>query len=757
MDYVDFLLSVSDLNWVFKHTKDLQEFLNKIVTMLATQVGADLCAIYLYEDNLNTFVIKSSTHKCVYPENLPIVASGGGFTIGALDDGGFASGRDKPKQRILLKKNTGIAWDEGFQIAIPIMRGISPVGLIVAKKTGKKAFSHSQKKILKVLASQLSNILEISRELIEHVPSRDKTVDQSAWLGISKVTGDSGSSGSVLASAVVYDARSYLRGFKKEQSSKGVSIDDLEVAVKKTQEQLEDLQVNSEKTLAAEASLIFAAHLLMLRDGAFMNRIMDEAKISNDPIGAVVNAAKYFMDIFAASPDSYIAEKAHDIEDLAVRILRNLSDENFGLPDLKGRIVIAPGILASDLMRFRAEEVAGLILTSGGTTSHVAILSRSFGIPLLFVDNPELLHVEGGTLVYVDSDSGFAHLNPDEESLKKYKHHIELQIEKGREEPVDVSEVMSLDGQRVDIFANINLFLDLDMVRKQRVMGIGLYRTEFSFMLGSSFPSEEEQFAIYKRIADAAPDGPLTFRTLDVGGDKVLSYYSFPQEKNPFLGMRSLRFSLSNPDVFKDQLRAVLRAGIGKKLRIMFPMVSSVEDFVSARSILQECMEELNSKGVEYHKNPEIGLMVEVPSAVFVARSLAREADFLSIGTNDLVQYMLAVDRDNEKMSRFYIAHHPSVLRSIKQVVDAAGSFGKEVTVCGDMAHSDVHLPLLLGMGIRKLSMASSFMGHAKTIISKIDIDEVTNSVQSVLFSDSVDEIEKCALSWRDKVKVERV
>ena len=200
----------------------------------------------------------------------------------------------------------------------------------------------------------------------------------------------------------------------------------------------------------------------------------------------------------------------------------------------------------------------------------------------------------------------------------------------------------------------------------------------------------------------------------------------------------------------------MLRAGVGKQLRVMFPMVSSVEDFISARSILHECMEELDSRGVEYNEKPEVGLMVEVPSAVFVAKSLAREADFLSIGTNDLIQYMLAVDRDNENMSRYYIAHHPSVLRSIKQVVDAAESFGKDVTVCGDMAHSDLCLPLLLGMGIRKLSMASSFMGQAKNIISKIDIDEVTNSVQSILSSDSIDEIEECVRLWKDKLTGDR-
>ncbi|HSV43103.1 MAG TPA: phosphoenolpyruvate--protein phosphotransferase, partial [Candidatus Bathyarchaeia archaeon] len=354
-------------------------------------------------------------------------------------------------------------------------------------------------------------------------------------------------------------------------------------------------------------------------------------------------------------------------------------------------------------------------------TSHIAILARSLELPLVFVDDPRLLRLRREDRVLLDADNGNIYINPTEDVESSFARKLEGQDFELLSRLVE-PETWTKDGTRVTLRANINLLLDLRTALAFKAEGIGLYRTEFPFIVRSDFPTEQEQFVIYQKLVRAMPEGPITFRTLDIGGDKVLSYYDYGKEKNPFLGMRSIRFSLRHKDIFRQQLRAILRAGQEADLRVMFPMISSVDEFVEARQEVFDCIEELHRQGLDCHARPQVGMMVELPSVMEILDELAQEADFFSIGTNDFIQYMLAVDRTNEKVAELYLPHHPSVLRALKRIVETACRHHKEVSVCGDMSYDERYLPFFLGIGVRAFSIDPHLIPRIQQTIQKIDL-----------------------------------
>ena len=410
-----------------------------------------------------------------------------------------------------------------------------------------------------------------------------------------------------------------------------------------------------------------------------------------------------YVEVFSRSKMPMIREKVLDVKDLGNRLTRNLLNKASDACDYRGQIIIAHEMLPSDILKLSAENVEGFLVSSG-VTSHNAIISRSLGIPMVAISREDADRIEEGTEMLMDGEQGIVYLDPSDEVRRKYTELDEAW--KALHDASDVKEqTLTKCGERVRIYANINLLSDLKPARKFKAEGVGLYRSEFPFIVRTDFPTEDEQYLIYKKLVDQMEGKTVTFRTLDIGGDKMLSYYSSVDEANPFLGMRAIRFSLQNKDIFSEQLRAFLRAGAESRTRIMFPLISSVDDFVAARSIVHECMDELEKNGVPFNRKTELGVMVELPSAVEVADELAFEADFLSIGSNDLIQYMLAVDRTNEKVSNLYLAHHPAILRAINRVVAAAQTHGKDVSICGDLSANKRMLPFLLGVGLRKFSI----------------------------------------------------
>jgi phosphotransferase system enzyme I (PtsP) len=352
-----------------------------------------------------------------------------------------------------------------------------------------------------------------------------------------------------------------------------------------------------------------------------------------------------------------------------------------------------------------------------------------------------LLSLDPSADVLLDAQMGSIYINPDPLIKAKILQREELNRNISSLKKMVREHPQTRDGVAVKFMANINLLGDLKAANEFKADGVGLYRTEFPFMIRSNFPSEEEQFLIYRRLLEGMPGKEVTLRTLDIGGDKVLSYSDYGKEENPFLGLRSIRLSLKHLDVFTAQLRAILRAGAGWRIRILFPMISSMDEFLQAKSIVQECAHQLKSECKEFIENPPLGIMVELPSIVEIIDEVAQEVDFFSIGTNDLIQYMLAVDRTNDRVAQMYLPHHPAVLRALKKIVDAGLKYGKEVSVCGDMANDPKYLDLLLGLGLRSFSMDARYLPRMHERLRQLSVRECEKLTGEVLLQGQISRI----------------
>ena len=377
-----------------------------------------------------------------------------------------------------------------------------------------------------------------------------------------------------------------------------------------------------------------------------------------------------------------------------------------------------------------------------GASRYIARIGEGLftGLPEFVVDEPRLLTVTDGSCVLLDGAMGNIFIEPSEAVVRAFREKEKSRADVKRIQKALLNETRTSDGVRVTLLANINLLADLDVAKAFKAEGVGLYRSEFPFLLRGDFPSEEEQYVIYRRLVESMKGREVTFRTLDVGGDKMLSYYDNTREANPFLGLRSIRFSIKNRDIFIHQIRAILRASFDADVRIMFPMISSVDEFVVARDMVRECARALKSEGRPYQPRVKIGAMIEVPSILEVIDELASQAEFFSIGTNDLIQYMLAVDRTNEKVAEFYFPHHPAVLRAIKRVADGALRHQRDISVCGDMAHDPRYIPFLIGIGIRKFSLDARYLPRIQQCIAGIDTGKAGVFAAELLGKSSVSE-----------------
>jgi phosphotransferase system, enzyme I, PtsP len=511
-------------------------------------------------------------------------------------------------------------------------------------------------------------------------------------------------------------------------------------SIRQTAEQLDALQRRCAERLPESASLIFAAHFMMLKDPKFIDHMANRIEEGLPATRAVREVAGQYIRMFSDSPHPYIREKVSDIEDLAGRLISNLTTpQPADNANSRGKVVVARELYPSELLRLAGESVAGIVLTNGGVTSHVSIVCRSLQIPMVVVQCPELLHLPPGTPVLVDGEVGNVYVEPSADIIARFDARKRTQ-EATRKTSVPAGVAQTTDGTSVDLLANINLLGELPLVRKMGAAGIGLYRTEFPFLIRPAFPSETEQYLVYRQVVAAMKDRPVIFRTLDIGGDKTLTYTDTADEANPELGLRSIRFTLAYRDIFDQQVRAILRAAAGSdSLGIMFPLVSSLDDFLRAREVVVECLQRLKIEGLDHHDHPAIGMMVELPAVVESMAEFAAEADFFAIGTNDFVQYMLGVDRGNKHVSAYYRPEHPSVLRALR----IAGEYDKPISVCGEMGHDVAMLPFLLGIGIRRLSIDPQFMPAVHQRIAGLSMNACRAHAQELLAAGSIDAVNR--------------
>jgi len=749
-DHFNLLCDIGDLSALLTESSDIESFLQSAVAMVSRYLNADVCSIYLYDEKSDDLVLKATVGLNPSAVGRIRMKPGEGLvgkTFEMLRPIREPAAALNPNFKYFKEAN-----EDRFEsfLSVPIQRGSRKIGVMAVQHEKQDYFTEIDVVVLRALASQLAGTVENARLMLDLHNSAPRQPAPSSvsdmFESLRFVKGQSASGGYAFAASTVF-RRSHGTLLEKDDAEEdGIySLEDFYRAVHKTAEQLVEFQSRLAERLIESASLIFDAHFMILKDAQFINKIVKQIMEGISPPRAVKEVAGHYIRIFSSSPNTYIREKVNDMEDLAGRILKNLYNWS---PDdealCEDRIVTAGELYPSEMLKLASEDVKGVILVSGGVTSHVSILARSLKIPLIIADRPDLLNLPEGTPILLDAEIGNIYVRPSPQVIRQFENRKSSEKKTESFKAVMSPITHTQDGVRICLMANINLLSELPGARELKAEGIGLYRTEFPFLIRPTFPSEEEQFLIYRRLADEMCGQEITIRTLDVGGDKTLAYSDATGGSNPELGLRSIRFSLRFRDIFEQQLRAILRAAAEtENVRIMFPMISSIDEFREARQVLSDCIAALEREKIPHHPGPAVGMMVELPSVMELIHEFAQEADFFSIGTNDFVQYLIGVDRTNEKVAEYYRPYHPSVLRSLAKIVKAVTEAGKDISVCGEMAHETEYLPFLLGIGIRKLSADPQFLPMLQKRISLMTLAEAEAHTKSLLEKSTIKEIRK--------------
>ncbi|WP_160683281.1 phosphoenolpyruvate--protein phosphotransferase [Clostridium sp. C2-6-12] len=511
---------------------------------------------------------------------------------------------------------------------------------------------------------------------------------------------------------VVSDAKITDIGAEKEKMQK--ALDD-------SRAQLEVIKAKAEKEMGAEKAEVFEAHITLLDDPEFTGAMMMEIENNNvNGLKAIESVTSTFVAIFESMDNEYMRERAADIKDVSKRILSNFAGkggDSFTITE-SNTIVVAHDLTPSDTAGLDRTKVVGFVTNIGGRTSHAAIMARTLEIPAVLGLGDITSCVKTGDTIILDGITGDVIINPSEDVVAEYKAKKEkFQAEQEELKKLINVKTTTKSGRRIEVCGNIGKPEDVLGVLANGGDGVGLFRTEFLYMDRDSAPTEEEQYESYKFVLEKMEGKQVVIRTLDIGGDKTLPYLPLPEEMNPFLGYRAIRLCLDRKDIFKVQLRALLRASIYGNLAVMFPMISGLEEFEQAKEVVEECKAELKAEGKEYSEKIQWGIMVEIPAAAVYADELAKHVDFFSIGTNDLIQYTLAADRMSEKVSYLYNPMHPAVLRLIKMTIDGAHKHGKWVGMCGEMAGDEAAIPTLVEYGLDEFSMSATSILNAKKIM----------------------------------------
>mgnify|MGYP002758077226 FL=1 len=485
--------------------------------------------------------------------------------------------------------------------------------------------------------------------------------------------------------------------------------------------ELTKIRNNAEQQLGADKAAIFDAHLLVLEDPELIQPIEDKIKNENvNAAQALTDVSNQFITIFESMDNEYMAERAADIRDVSKRVLAHILGVDLPNPSIidESVVIIGNDLTPSDTAQLNKQYVQGFVTNIGGRTSHSAIMSRSLEIPAVVGTKSITEEVEAGDIIIVDGMTGDVIINPSEDVVAEYQEKRDNFFKDKKElQKLRDAESVTEDGYHVELAANIGTPNDLPGVIENGAEGIGLYRTEFLYMGRDQMPTEDEQFEAYKAVLEAMEGKRVVVRTLDIGGDKELPYLDLPEEMNPFLGYRAIRLCLAQPEIFRPQLRALLRASVYGKLNIMFPMVATIQEFRDAKALLEEERQNLKNEGVEVSDDIELGIMVEIPSTAALADVFAKEVDFFSIGTNDLIQYTMAADRMSERVSYLYQPYNPAILRLVQRVIEASHAEGKWTGMCGEMAGDQTAIPLLLGLGLDEFSMSATSILKARRLI----------------------------------------
>ncbi len=768
---VPHLETLEDITTLISHSENLQEALRSIVTIIVQRMESEVCSIYLL-DRLKTRLTLCATmgldDDSVGKVSMSIDEGLTGLVIEKMQPVTVVDAQTHPRYKYFPE--TGEERFHSF-LGIPLKEKRTSIGVLVVQTSRRREFSPDEIRLLNAISSQVSGII-IQARMAESLETRDRLGREyrkrlmgalkrlrsyegrgkervsrgvtHKWRG--RLTGLTASPGFGHGTAYIMRPMIDLNSVKRRLvKNSAKELEKFRSAVEKSIRQVNELKQRMNEMISNDAGAIFEVHRLILLDPTLRDQI--ESKINYERCDAEFAVSSVFQEhlqSFALIGDSYLKERGADVRDTAQRVLENISGRvgrKIELP--KEAILVAEDLSPADVSLIEGHHFRGVVLSTGGVTSHASLLAKSFEIPTVVGVNGLLENVREGQSLIVDGNSGVVYINPSREILQEYDRlegdylAFNRQLDEIRDLPAE-----TVDGHRVSLYANVGLLTDINFAHNHGAQGIGLYRTEIPFLAHHDFPSEEQQYTLYRRVVEEMGGGPVTIRTLDIGADKYPPYARrATPEDNPFLGWRSIRVSLELVDIFKTQLRAILKVGTLGKVRLLIPMVSRMEEIIRVKEILAEVKEELEKEGAHFDRQMELGVMIEVPAAVQMVDRLLREVDFLSIGTNDLIQYLLAVDRGNRRVAGLYEPLHPAVLSALMQIIQAAKKEGKPVAMCGEMAGDPFATLLLVGMGLEEFSMESLFIPVIKKIIRSMSYQTAKNSVQIALDMDTVGEI----------------
>ncbi len=718
---------------------DVHGFLQAAAERLSNHLDTAVCSIYLHDDERAALILEATVglrHESIGRVSVGLSEGLVGKSMRELRPIVVDEASKHPDYRYFPE-----AGEEAFDcfLAAPILRGIERIGVLVLQREAPRTFTDDEIAVVNALASQLAGAVGHARALLA-VDIQRSSASSAPSAPLLKGQGASG--GCALGYAFVYRKKASLSQAANSQNGPS-SREEVITAFDRTASDLARTHAKLKERLPEAAVLIFEAHTMILQDESFRGQVFARMDQGLNGIAAVASVAVHYMERFEASEHDYMREKAADIEDLASRIIDHLqTEQQHSVEPSKERIVIARDLLPTEVLKLALDNVGGIVLAGGGLTSHVAILARSLQVPTVIVNEPGLLMLTNGTFLGLDGDRGNVFIQPPGHVRQALADRLSVEKRVDQDAATMEPQTLTANGVRVRLLANINLLGELGLAIRLKAEGIGLYRTEFPFLVRDTFPTCEEQEALYRYLFKHTAHAEVTIRTLDAGGDKMLACYDTAGEANPELGLRSTRFALAHPEIFESQLTAIVRAWNPEDpLNIMFPMISSPDEFCKAKNLLLTCLAKEN---VEPGSNLSVGMMLELPAAVEMMDEFVEMADFFSVGTNDFVQYMLAADRANAKVADYYCSHHPAVLRALKRMIASALRADREVSVCGEMAHDPRFVPFFVGIGVRTLSVDPRWLPTVQKTIRTMTLQEMEAYAETLLRARSVAEVGRC-------------
>jgi phosphotransferase system, enzyme I, PtsP len=750
------LRTLEDISALILHSHDLQETLDNIVNLVAKRMFSDVCSIYLLEEDGETLRLHATRGLSRLSVGITMKITEG-LTGLVIESRGVVETDNAPLHpRYKYFRKTKEEKVLSF-LGVPFFERKNPLGVIVIQNREARTFTPAEISAVSTIAWQISSIVS-NAKLLDSI--RTKEEERAFYAAeverLKKGSARQGAAKRATSSQAVLTGIGIAPGFASGKVSilnRGVREQPvlerarpraeehkrLLLALEKARIQTIYLEKRVGEMLSEADAAIFHSHLMILEDRGFITKM---TTLIDDGLGAeraVAEVVGHYVAAFSKMEDPYLRERSADMEDIGRRLVDALNGNHKAQEKLRdNRIIIARELLPSDLATMDPGKVIGIATEKGNLNAHAAIMARALGIPAVFGVEGLLKQVGVRSEVIVDGTSGCVYLNPDQSVKLEYQRlQGEYDLKQRAWEGIRELPAVTPDGCRVTLLANIGLISDVRVAHLHGAEGVGLYRTEFPFMTRTAFPDRYEQAAVYRKVLEGFPGLPVTIRTLDIGGDKGLSYFPHPKEDNPFLGWRSIRVSLEREDIFREQLAGVLLASPYGKCNLMFPLISGVDEVRAIRRILDEVKEELTREGKPFDAEIGLGIMVELPAAVLVAEMLAKEVDYFSIGTNDLIQYTLACDRNNQRIKKWYDPYHPAVLHSIKKVADAAAAAGKGATLCGEMAGEPINAVLLMGIGIRSFSLSAPCLPRIKEAIRHITLERARRIAERVLAMES--------------------